>query len=140
MDRRSLVASIVALGATRGRFFMVDAQQTCTLQRGSNNDGCDFSGQRLDGTLFRDGSARGALFVGTSLGGSILRDDDFTGANFTDANLTGANLRGSNLTGATFVGADLSGANLRGAAGFNDAGAKLCNTYMPDGSISNRDC
>ena len=77
---------------------------------------------------------------------------DLTGANFHEAdlqevNLNGAilhhaNLRRSNLSGADLSSAmlfraDLFGANLTDA---NLEGSKFCNTILPLGSISVKDC
>ena len=77
---------------------------------------------------------------------------DLTGANFYEAdlqevNLNGAilhhaNLRRSNLSGADLSGAMLFRADLFGAdlTNANLENAKFCNTILPLGSISVKDC
>jgi uncharacterized protein YjbI with pentapeptide repeats len=72
---------------------------------------------------------------GVDLTKAKLVDADLREANFTDADLTGADLTGADLTGADLTGADLTGA--KGAV-ININKAKLCNTILPTGEIS--DC
>ena len=84
--------------------------------------------------------------------GCDLRGTDLSGTTLRAANLSGANLSGATLEGAYLVRADLSDANLQGTnlrdaslrkadiSGTDIAKAFLCNTFMPDGSINNRDC
>lgn len=62
---------------------------------------------------------------------------DLRNANLYRADLTGANLFGADLAGANLFGANLTGANVIKA---NVEEALLCNTTMPDGNLSNRDC
>ena len=62
---------------------------------------------------------------------------DLRGANLYRADLSGANLFGADLTGANLFGANLTGANVKNT---NLEAALLCQTLMPDGSQSNRDC
>jgi uncharacterized protein YjbI with pentapeptide repeats len=72
---------------------------------------------------------------GVDLTQAKLVDADLREANFTGATLTGADLTGANLTGADLTGADLTRA--KGAV-ININKAKLCNTILPTGEIS--DC
>ena len=62
-----------------------------------------------------------------NLSGAILHH-----ANLRRSNLSGADLSGAMLFRADFFGADLTNANLEGS--------KLCNTILPLGSISVKDC
>ncbi|BAY91685.1 MULTISPECIES: pentapeptide repeat-containing protein [unclassified Tolypothrix] len=74
----------------------------------------------LDGTSFRNANLTGANFsyVGrTPVGDLGLPNVDFTGSDLSEANFEGANLKGSVMDQA-----------------------KLCNTKMPDGKISKRNC
>ncbi len=91
--------------------------------------------------------------------GASLRDVKLRGADARDSNLTRASLRGADLRNARLGSAALAGTDLRKARfGGTDlseavlsgarvdvafpAGATLCNTVMPDGSVANRqaDC
>lgn len=92
-------------------------------------------------------------FHGSSLDGSDLRDAILVGAEFDMGSIAGADLRGADLTDAFLPLARIHGADLRGATLFNvnlqysDGAASarlddalLCNTQLPDGTVSNRDC
>jgi hypothetical protein len=57
---------------------------------------------------------------------------ELKGADLISANLKNADLRLADLTDATLTDANLTDANLEGA--------KFCNTTMPDGTLSNKDC
>jgi uncharacterized protein YjbI with pentapeptide repeats len=130
-------------------------------------EGCDLSGVHLTGQDLSKASFRGVIFsgarlVGTDLSKSDLREASLAGAKLIGADLTRADLRGADLTGAVLIGADVSrsdlrGADLRGAkligtdvVRANLQGAKLdsdgladatlCQTTLPDGSRSDRDC
>ena len=56
--------------------------------------------------------------------------------------MTNAVFKESDLTGAVFEGVKLNGANLKGANldGVDLTQAILCETVMPDGKVSNRNC
>jgi uncharacterized protein YjbI with pentapeptide repeats len=75
---------------------------------------------------------------------AILTDAILTDAILTDANLTNANLTGADLTGTKLARTKLTNANLTGAAGTTadqiTSAAYLCNTILPDGTRSYRDC
>ena len=62
---------------------------------------------------------------------------DLSGAELRGADLSGADLSGADLSGAELRGADLRGADPRGA---EMKGIRLCNTMMPDGSITDSGC
>lgn len=64
---------------------------------------------------------------------------DLTEADLTGATLRGANLKGTNLTRAKLRDADLTGAEGTTADQINGA-LYVCNTTMPDGTKSYRDC
>ncbi len=95
---------------------------------------------------------------GANLSGQFLINANFSWANLSEANLQGANLGAADLTTTKLIDADLreadfantnfNGARLEGA-NFRDATnlsqlqldqARLCNTTLPDGTVSNRDC
>ncbi|MGB3493272.1 MAG: pentapeptide repeat-containing protein [Elainellaceae cyanobacterium] len=90
----------------------------------------------------------------TALNGIDLHSADLTSANLTQTDLGGgANLKNirfinTDLTGADFENAALEGAvfaytDLRNAQNLTDeqfSQVKLCNTRLPDGSESDRDC
>lgn len=90
---------------------------------------------------------RGADIRSASLGYTNLQAD-LTGANLSGSDLEGANLVGARLNGANLIGIYMSetnfySADLRGAAfGFSPTFEKafFCQTIMPDGTTSNRDC
>jgi cytochrome c551/c552 len=89
--------------------------------------------------------------------GCDLQDVDLRGANLSRVNLEQANLSRANLMAVDLSGANLqeavldealmyavnlSDANLRGVSVYRTAlgGAYVCNTTIPSGRISNRDC
>lgn len=92
-----------------------------------------------------------------NLNGANLYGSNLEGASLSNANLRGADLRRTNLSGATLSGANLSGADLSDAnlmdADLSDANMRdatlskatlsvvlLCNTTLPEGRVSKRDC
>jgi uncharacterized protein YjbI with pentapeptide repeats len=66
-----------------------------------------------------------------------LQEVNLSGAILHHANLRRSNLRGADLSSAMLFRADLFGANLTNT---NLKGAKFCNTILPLGSISVKDC
>jgi uncharacterized protein YjbI with pentapeptide repeats len=66
-----------------------------------------------------------------------LQEVNLNGAILHHANLRRSNLSGADLSGATLFRADLFGADLTNT---NLEGAKFCNTILPLGSISVKDC
>ena len=87
----------------------------------------DFSQARLKKVLFAKSYLNGARFVGADLAGA-----DFTGSELELADFSGADLTGAILSKAYLVHARLSIQQLKSV--------KLCQTTLPDASISNRDC
>lgn len=80
---------------------------------------------------------------GANLQGAFLPEANLHHANLNQANLQGAFLPGANLHGASLHHANLYHANLHNAIGCTEQQlqqAKLCQTVLPDGSISDRDC
>lgn len=73
---------------------------------------------------------------------AVLLSVDLSGSAFVEADLTNAQLIDSNLTGATVRGAVLARSVLTGATGvdFSTSTAVLCETVLPDGTMSRRDC
>jgi uncharacterized protein YjbI with pentapeptide repeats len=66
-----------------------------------------------------------------------LSDANLSDANLSQANLVEANLIEAKLGGASLSGAILTRANLSHAKNANLSGAKLCDTVMPDQTLSN---
>ena len=115
-----------------------------TACRGMNLSGADFSGLDLTYSVLTSNLSYANLSK-TSLGKASLVDDNLTGANLSysslaEALLTDADLRNANLTGAYLIATDLTGANLTGAIGADWTYAFVCDTTLPDGTVSNRNC
>ena len=66
-----------------------------------------------------------------------LQEVNLSGAILHHTNLRRSNLSGANLSSAMLFRADLFGADLTNA---NLEGSKFCNTILPLGSISVKDC
>jgi len=112
----------------------------------------------LDLALFDLADLSDANLSGASLRGANFRHSKLNNTNFSGADLTPqpdtsllsifratfeehggtTDFTGAAIAGADFSNANLSGAKLSGAKG-NDS-AIFCNTVMPEGNISNRDC
>ncbi|MGB3491182.1 MAG: pentapeptide repeat-containing protein [Elainellaceae cyanobacterium] len=109
--------------------------------------GADFTVANLFQANLDRANLSGANFSGVDLSSATLRDADLSGANLTNAVFVGSDLAGANLenvywTGADFKDTDLSKVNLTGVQfrGVDLTGVVLCQTTMPSGDISNRDC
>jgi uncharacterized protein YjbI with pentapeptide repeats len=102
--------------------------------------GSDLSVTNLRESDLREADLTGANLTGADLYKANFRKANLREANLRKANLLFANLSRVNLTGADLSGADLSGTNLSFAKGATLNKAELCNTTMPDGVISNRNC
>lgn len=121
---------------------------------------CDLSGADLSGIKrqfmnLEGANAKGANFSGSRLSNMNISKADFSGANLSSTTWTAGALLQSNLTGANLQGLvgkhnfefnrnNLTNANLTGAKiellENTEVPNKLCNTTMPDGTVSNRDC
>jgi uncharacterized protein YjbI with pentapeptide repeats len=102
-----------------------------------------FRGATLNGADLTYGEFAGSDLRAATLAGTDARRADFTGADLEGADLSGARLGAASLTSADLrsarlEGVDLSGADLAGAKVDSSfpAGAILCNTVMPDGSVA----
>jgi hypothetical protein len=109
---------------------------------GADLRGCDFTRERLagldvSGALLDGASLRGANLEGAILDGAILTNACLADAILRDASLRGATLADADLTGANLAGADLRGTDLTHAQ--LASVDFLCNTHLPNGTISNRD-
>ena len=77
-----------------------------------------------------------------------MRASNLKGAEIYESNLMGTNLKNAKLIGATFYQSNLNGADLTGTSLDEEAAAfihgesttRICNTVMPDGDVTNRDC
>lgn len=133
----------------------------------SFNDG-DLSKVDLSEVRFWRANFVRVIFRESDFRKSILINANFSKANFSKANFSKAiifetkfnnsDFHGADFTEADFVNADFSSSDLSGAnfskASFRDdfdrrgddiataqlKQAKLCNTTLPDGTVSNRDC
>lgn len=104
-------------------------------------------GVNLDGANLQDSMLRNSYLNGASLQGTNLQNANLSQASLSNTDLRGANLRNANVTSANFDGANLETTDLRGAnikdsllSDTQLSQAKLCNTILPDGFRSNRDC
>jgi uncharacterized protein YjbI with pentapeptide repeats len=89
----------------------------------------------------------GAKLIGAKLSKSKFIGANLIGADLSKADLSEANLSRAQLIASKLIGADLSNANLYEAETLSKVQlklvldqAKLCNTTLPDGEVSNRDC
>jgi uncharacterized protein YjbI with pentapeptide repeats len=108
---------------------------------------CDLSNAyliaaNLEGNFMLGSNLSRANFKAANLRGASLSRANLSGADLSMTNLTLAKLALANLTNANLDHADLSKADLLSAnlTGVNLDTAKLCQTIMPDGIASNRDC
>lgn len=121
---------------------------------------CDLSNADLSGfnknvMNLKNANAQGANFSGSTLINMYIMKADFSGANLSSTTYEAGTIQQTNLTGANLQGMvgkddfafnnnDLRDANLTGAKieGLEIAERKnkFCNTTMPNGKISNRDC
>jgi uncharacterized protein YjbI with pentapeptide repeats len=86
---------------------------------------------------------QGASLQGANLQGAFLPEANLREANLRQADLRGAFLPEANFLNANLHQANLSHANLHNAIGLTESQlqqATLCQTVLPDGSISDRDC
>ena len=121
--------------------------------RGATLDNVDLANVRLIGADLEGAKLRTAKLQGADFTGANLKNADLEGADLSakegikliSADLQGANLQNANLRGADLASANLANANLM-KADLSDATlsdyskAKLCQTKMPDGEMSVRDC
>jgi uncharacterized protein YjbI with pentapeptide repeats len=121
---------------------------------GVNIGGEDLSNARLDRINLRGANASDAVLTDARLMRADLRGADLSNAYLDGADLTRAHLRGASLFGAylsrtKLVAANLTDVDLRSVQ-FDAANrraqlreinrARLCNTTLPNGTVSNRDC
>ncbi len=134
-----------------------ESAQVAQLLRYRDCQFCDLSNANLSGKFLKRAALQGANLSGANLGNAYLpkailaeanlqtaylvkanlRDVDLRSANLQGARLAQADLRNAYLRSANLENADLTGANLGGVA---LDGAILCNTRMPNETISYRDC
>lgn len=124
----------------------------------------DLGNAKLNEAFLTEADLREANLSGSELGGSAMIRTDLRGANLTNADLHDANLheaklmkanlgsqgsKETNLTNTNFTNANLTDAippslnsqyRIPEQAEQDFPNAYLCNTTMPNGYISNRDC
>jgi len=121
--------------------------------RGATLDNVDLANVRLigadlEGANLQTAKLQGADFTGANLKNADLENADLSAeegiklisADLQGANLRNANLRGANLTSANLANANLMNADLSDVTSSDYSKAKLCQTKMPDGEMSDRDC
>jgi uncharacterized protein YjbI with pentapeptide repeats len=134
-------------GADLNRAILIGAILNKADIRGAKLKDAKLSKADLNGIDLRGADLSEADLVSTN-----LRDADLSGANLFCADLSSANLSGAKLSSTDLGDADLNGANLfcvdLSSANLSGANvylrqldqAILCNTTLPDGTVSNRDC
>jgi uncharacterized protein YjbI with pentapeptide repeats len=101
------------------------------------------NGADLSNAFLNEAKLNEADLSNAKLNGAFLQFIDLSEAKLSGARLNGAKLQNTNLRDADLNNVDLSGANLRDTENFSKTQkdqAKLCNTILPDGTVSNRDC
>jgi uncharacterized protein YjbI with pentapeptide repeats/uncharacterized membrane protein YkoI len=109
-----------------------------TILSHANLEGADLAFANLSRADLREADLREAILTQAILTKVFLLDADLD-----RANLNGAILTSANLTSAQFFMANLTSADLSSAKNLFDlqlVKARLCNTTLPDGTVSNRDC
>ena len=83
-----------------------------------------------------------ADFENANLTQIVSSQSKFINSVFKNTDLTNAVFKESDLTGSVFEGTRLNGANLKGSNfdGVDLSQAIFCETVMPDGKISNKNC
>jgi uncharacterized protein YjbI with pentapeptide repeats len=134
-----LIAFLITIGSQVSAFDPADLQK---LKDTGDCLECDLSGANLRGAYLS-----GANLKSANLGGANLVRANLEDATLWDANLESADLAGANLQSANLGGANLNSTNLNGADLWNAylrfvrmKGAILCNTTMPDGSVTYSGC
>jgi hypothetical protein len=89
----------------------------------SNLNGCNFSGDDMDGVDLSSSSMKNTNFNGARLCGADLSSSTLTNADFRNANLTRADLHSSGCNGIK-----------------TNAATRFCQTIMCNGSVNNSDC
>lgn len=122
--------------------------------------GADLTGVNFGGRDLRGANLRGATLSNANLSDAILSRSDLRRVNFRGAELSNSYLDGANLSGADLRGANvfgsylknvrlkntrLDGVDLSQTQGIRNTDvlsqqARLCNTTLPDGVVSNRNC
>ncbi|WP_445003481.1 pentapeptide repeat-containing protein [Halomonas mongoliensis] len=128
---------------------------SCTLEPGTRctHLAAELKYKDLKHLDLRNSDFSHTSFHGSSLDGSDLRGATLVNAEFDMGSLSGADLRGADLTDAFMSLSRMHRVDLRGATLFNVdlryaegaasarlEGARLCNTRLPGGELSHRDC
>ncbi len=96
--------------------------------------GCNFSGAKLPGSNFDNGTYIGVNFAGADLHRSSFRAARLLAANFENANLQGVAFDGAQCTACNFSGTQLSGSTFLKvivvAANFKDFAAKVADDQL----------
>ena len=101
-----------------------------------------FNSAVLTNTKLQGADATSARFSNVVAKNADMRKSVMNEAIFNNSDMTGVNLSESSLINAKFIRTNLTDANLDKAilTGSSFAGATLCRTRMPDGSINNANC
>lgn len=107
--------------------------------QGSYRAECNFAGQNLSGGNYKGSNFEKIDGRGTNFDNTNLRGSNFHAACLQGAMFRGADVYGTNFDEACLFGADLTGAkNLNASVNFDKA--LLCDTTLPDGTVSDSDC
>jgi uncharacterized protein YjbI with pentapeptide repeats len=144
-----LAAAVIVLAALAPACTGSEGKEigACPIRPGADCTGNYMKGSHLRYAVLFDANLDRADLTGvnlawSNLAGATIRDARLAHANLVGAQLGYADLGGANLTHADLSGAILTFTNLYGAKvkGARFAGAKLCRTTMPDGTIAKPNC
>lgn len=127
----NLSSAILRKSSTRGRYVMFAM---------ANLSNADLSDTRLSGAYFWSANMQNINLSNADFSVDSLYErlpSIFSEADLSNANLTSTNIRNSELVGTNLYRANLHKAKLSGSS-FKSA--KHCQTTLPDGKISNKDC
>lgn len=98
------------------------------------------SNANLSDAILSRSDLRRVNFRGAELSNSYLDGANLSGADLRDANVFGSYLKNVRLKNTRLDGVDLSQTQGIRNADVLSQQARLCNTTLPDGAVSNRNC
>jgi uncharacterized protein YjbI with pentapeptide repeats len=108
--------------------------------RGANLRGATLSNANLSDAILSKSDLRRVNFRGADLANSYLDGANLSGADLRDANVFGSYLKNVRLKNTRLDGVDLSQTQGIRKADVLSQQARLCNTTLPGGTVSNRNC
>jgi len=106
---------------------------------GTDFQGADLRGARMQGIGLREADFRGADLRGTRLHGADLRDANFEGADLRGARLRGAFLEGAHLDGALIDKQTLRGARMTSAPSWWEGVQQRVESWLSDKAAAERE-